>query len=85
MGRRTRSRAQQQGAAKVVVKAQQLARVNVSKRVWQEFRVRALRGGTTVADYHGELVKKELQRRVPSAAVTPAPPVVADGPRAWED
>jgi hypothetical protein len=67
MGRRSRAKAQQVGAAKGVVKAQQLARVNVSLEAWQEFRVRALRGGTTVADYLGELVKKELQRPAPRA------------------
>jgi hypothetical protein len=68
LGRRTRSKAQQQGAAKGVVKAQQLARVNVSLEAWQEFRIRAMRGGTTVADYLGELVKKELQRPAPKAS-----------------
>jgi hypothetical protein len=68
LGTASRSKAQQQGAAKGVVKAQQLARVNVSLEAWQEFRVRALRGGTTVADYLGELVKKELQRPAPRTA-----------------
>ena len=71
MGRRSRTKAQQVGAAKGVVKAQQLARVNVSLEAWQEFRVRALRGGTTVADYLGDLVKKELQRPAPAGTLPP--------------
>jgi hypothetical protein len=73
MGRRSRTKAQQAGAARGAVKAQQLARVNVSLEAWQEFRVRALRGGTTVADYLGELVKKELQRPAPRATAAPVP------------
>lgn len=72
-----------------MVKAQQLARVNVSLEAWQEFRVRALRGGTTVADYLGDLVKKELQRPAPKAPSPPAPAVPADAPDvpvpAWEE
>ncbi len=86
MGRRSRSKAQQQGAAKGVVKAQQLARVNVSLEAWQEFRIRALRGGTTVADYLGELVKKELQRPGPRPAEAPASTDAMAVPApAWEE
>lgn len=75
VGRRSRAKRQEtagQGAAK---KAQQVARVNVSEEAWEEFRVRALRSRTTVADYLGELVKKELQRQAPkvSAPVTSRP------------
>ena len=69
-----------------MAKAQQLARVNVSSEAWQEFRVRALRGGTTVADYLGDLVKKELQRPAPKA---PSPAAAGDLPEApvpaWEE
>jgi hypothetical protein len=89
LGRRSRSKAQQQGAAKVGVKAQQLARVNVSLEAWAEFRVRALRAQTTVADYLGDLVKKELQRPAPKAAEAPVPAVAADDSPvlvpAWEE
>jgi hypothetical protein len=80
-----------------VVKAQQLARVNISGEAWQEFRVRVLRAKTTVADYLGELVKKELQRPAPKAAAAPAPATAPDDgsahrsdgppvpPPAWEE
>jgi hypothetical protein len=93
LGRRSRSKAQQQGAAKVVVKAQQLARVNVSLEAWAEFRVRALRAQTTVADYLGELVKKELNRPAPRTAAPSSPDDGSahrvDGPPvpapAWEE
>ncbi len=86
MGRRSRVKAQRVGGSGSVVKAQQLARVNVSLEAWQEFRVRALRGGTTVADYLGELVKKELQRPAPRATAVPvAPDAMAVPAPAWEE
>ena len=77
------------GAAKGREKAQQLARVNVSDGAWQEFRVRALRGGTTVADYLGKLVTRELARPAPQPAEPPpAATAVEDAPvpiPAWEE
>jgi hypothetical protein len=42
--------------------AQQMARVNVDPATWAEFRVAALRSGRSVADYLGELVRRELGR-----------------------
>ncbi|MFN2466333.1 MAG: hypothetical protein ABR598_08740 [Candidatus Dormibacteria bacterium] len=88
-GRRSKVKTQQVGAAKGSEKAQQLARVNVADGAWQEFRVRALRGGTTVADYLGTLVTEELARPAPEppvAAATPTPaPMVAVPPPAREE
>jgi hypothetical protein len=41
---------------------QQMARVNVDRATWAEFRVAALRSGRSVADYPCELVRRELGR-----------------------
>jgi hypothetical protein len=57
---------------------QKMARVNVDETEWLDFRVLAMRKGRSIADYLGQLVRRELKRarrreaRHPEAMTEPA-------------
>jgi hypothetical protein len=55
-------------------KGQQVAKVNVADNLSQEFRVQAIRSNTTIADWLGKLVERELRS---GHAQVPVPAAVA--------